>query len=79
MIIYVKINQKGGEVVNKIRIKISNYLVKLAVKLYPQNPKVMEFYSNLFLDESISGGSVVRVDPESIVKTQKKAEIGGKG
>ena len=52
----------------EFRKKFSNYLVSIARKIYPDNPEVNAFYAELMMDWMVSGKSVVRVDPNNIVK-----------
>jgi hypothetical protein len=48
----------------KIKQKLSIKLVKLARKLYPENPEVTAFFARLLVDRMIYGKSIIRVEPD---------------
>lgn len=50
----------------QLRWKLSNALVSLARKVYPENPEVTAFYYGLMLDQIITGQMVVRVGPDEV-------------
>ena len=50
----------------RIRTKLSFWLVKLALKLYPESKEAVEFYQRVMLDSLICGNSFVRFDPKSV-------------
>lgn len=52
----------------QLRWKLSFYLVKLARKVYPDNPDVKAFYLQAMTDQMIYGRHVVRVHPEKVWK-----------
>lgn len=47
---------------------VSMKLVKTAIKLWPDNPEVKEFYIQRAIDHAITGKHIVRVDPDLIYK-----------
>lgn len=47
---------------------VSKKLVKIATKIWPKNPLVVEFYVKLLEDTAITGGCITRVDPKGFHK-----------
>jgi len=54
----------------QLRWKLSNIFVKIAVKIYPENPEVKAFWMQQMMDSLILGRSVIRVNPEEIILTE---------
>ena len=50
----------------QLRWKLSNFFVRVARGIYPQNPEVIAFYTQIMTDQLIYGQSVVRVGPDEI-------------
>ncbi len=50
------------------RWRLSNLFVKIATKIYPENPEVIAFFMKLIQDEMIYGKSVIRVEPGEFEK-----------
>lgn len=44
-----------------LRWKLSNFLVRVARKIYPENPEVTAFYIQLVHDDLIAGRAIVRL------------------
>jgi len=56
----------------QFRWKLSNIFVKIAVKIYPENPEVKAFWMQQMIDSLILGRSVIRVNPEEMFKSEVK-------
>lgn len=56
----------------QLRWKLSNLLVWVARKVYPQNPETTAFYMETLTDQLIAGRAVVRVDPMEMMGEQIK-------
>ena len=54
-----------------LRWKLSNKLVSLARKIYPENPEVKAFWMDLMADQMITGQAIVRVKPEDFWKEEE--------
>ncbi len=52
---------------------ISKKLVKIAIKLWPKNPLVSEFYAQMFEDLAITGKFITRVDPKGFHKRANRS------
>ena len=50
------------------RWKLSNILIDLARKIYPNNPEVEAFWTDLIVDQMIYGKAITRVNPEEMMK-----------
>jgi len=50
----------------QFRWRVSNLLVKIAKRIYPENPEVMAFYAKLLTDTLIYGQSITQVDMSEI-------------
>lgn len=61
----------------QFRLNLSNRLVWLAKKIYPENPKVYEFFMKQMVDYAIYGGAVTRVDPKDMYKNPLPSQEGG--
>lgn len=50
----------------QLRWKLSNLFVRIARRIYPENPEVTAFYLQTMTDQLIYGQSIVRVGPDEI-------------
>ena len=48
----------------QLRMKLSFWLVSIAKKVYPENPKVKAFFMKCMMDSMVYGGSITRIDPK---------------
>ena len=55
-----------------IRWKLSNYFVRAATWIYPENPEVKAFFMQSMIDQMIYGQSVIRIDPSKVVDEPNK-------
>ncbi len=58
----------------QFRWKVSNLLVRLAKKIYPENPEVQAFYLKLLSDYMIYGGAVTHINMSEMLKDEAKDE-----
>jgi len=49
----------------QLRWKLSNLLMRMANRVYPENPEVFAFMMKIMMDQMITGGSIVRIDPRN--------------
>jgi len=58
-----------------MRRKIANWLVRLAVKIYPESDAVKEFYLHAMTHSMIDGGAmkIDYVNPEDMYQPPKEA------
>ena len=54
----------------KFRNRLSNFLVYLARKCYAENPEVHAFFMKQFIDYSVYGKAVTRVDWDKIIEPE---------
>ena len=54
---------------HNIRWKLSNFAVRVARWIYPENPEVKAFFMQIMIDQMIYGQTVTRIDPSEILKT----------
>lgn len=47
----------------QFRWKLSNLIMRIARKIYPDNPEVKAFYLQCIYDQMIFGKSIVRINP----------------
>ena len=50
----------------ELRWKLSNLFVRIARRIYPENPEVTAFYVQTMTDQLIYGQSIVRIGPYEI-------------
>lgn len=63
-----KLSAKAKPKWHQFRWRISSWLVRLAQKIYPKNPDVTAFYTQVMVDQAIYGKSVVRINPDATWK-----------
>jgi hypothetical protein len=47
---------------HQVRWRLSNIFVRIAKKIYPENPEVMAFFIKQMTDLAIYGGSITHID-----------------
>jgi hypothetical protein len=61
----------------QFRWKLSNFFVRIARRIYPENPEVTAFYMQTMTDQLIYGQSIVSIGPEEIrVPNAKLSDTG---
>ena len=56
------------------RHRLSNILLSMAKKVYPENPDVWAFYLKQMMDAAIYGGSITHVDYTGFMKEHKTTD-----
>ena len=56
------------------RHRLSNILLSMAKKVYPENPDVLAFYLKQITDAMIYGGCVTHIDYADFLKEQKTTD-----
>ena len=56
----------------RFRRFLARNIAKLAMKIDPLCPEVIEFYSKQLLDLAITGGAMVRIDPSKLLAPEHK-------